>query len=406
MSSAPAILGGEPSFPKKIPITNPVLPSSADLIEGLDQILQSGIVTNGPFTRAFEQAVADQLNVKHAVAVSSATSGLMIAYRCLGLRGEVVVPSFTFMATISALIWAGVTPVFADVDLQTGNLDPSAAEAAITPGTSAIVAVHNSGNPADIAELEAVATRHNLALIFDAAHGLGSLWEGQTIGAQGDVQVFSLTPTKLVVAGEGGMVTTNDDQLAARLRIAREYGNRGDYNSEFAGINARLPEFSALLGHHSLRQLGPAVSRRNEIAALYRQRLGQLPGIDFQLVREGNRSSYKDFSITIDATAFGLTRDELQRVLEAENVDTRTYYDPPAHRQIAYKEYGSPKRELKNTDRLSARILNLPIWSRMDEEIASRICLAIENAHELSPQIRHRLRVSVRDASYGEAADR
>ncbi len=392
MSAAPAILGGEPLFPKKVPIANPVLPSTVELREGLDQILQSGIVTNGPFTHAFEQAVAEQLNVKHAVAVSSATSGLMIAYRCLGLRGEVVVPSFTFMATVSAMIWAGLTPVFADVDLQTGNLDPSAAEAAITPETSAIVAIHNSGNPADIAELEAVAARHNLALIFDAAHGLGSLWEGQTIGAQGDVQVFSLTPTKLVVAGEGGMVTTDDDQLAALLRIAREYGNRGDYNSEFAGINARLPEISALLGQHSLGQLESAVLRRNEIADYYRQRLGQLPGIRFQLVREGNRSSYKDFSITVDAATLDLTRDELAAVLAAENIDTRKYYDPPVHRHIAYQAYAPADGSLPTTDLLAGTILNLPIWSHMSESIASDICLAIERAHAFSDAVRARLK--------------
>ena len=394
MSSAPAILGGEPLFPKKIPITNPVLPSSAELLEGLDQILQSGIVTNGPFTRAFEQAVAEQLNVKHAVAVSSATSGLMIAYRCLGLRGEVVVPSFTFMATVSALVWAGVTPVFADVDLQTGNLDASAAEAAITPETSAIVAVHNSGNPADIAELEAVAARHGLPLIFDAAHALGSLWKTEAIGAQGDVQVFSLTPTKLVIAGEGGIVTTNDDELAARLRIAREYGNPGNYDSEFAGVNARLPEISALLGQHSLGQLPAAVTRRNDIADFYRQRLGQLPGIHFQLVRDGNRSSYKDFSIRIDDTAFGLTRNELAAVLAAENIDTRRYYDPPVHRQKAYQAHAPTDRSLPNTDFLASTILNLPMWSHMEESIAADVCLAIENAHAFRDRIAGRLKQS------------
>lgn len=392
MTAAPAILDGQPLFPKKVPIANPVLPSSAQLLEGLDQILQSGIVTNGPFTHAFELAVSEQLNVKHAVAVSSATSGLMITYRCLGLRGQVVVPSFTFMATVSAMIWAGLTPVFADVDLQTGNLDASAAAAAITPQTSAIVAIHNSGNPADIVELEAVAARHDLPLIFDAAHAFGSLWKTEAIGAQGDVQIFSLSPTKLVVAGEGGMVTTNDDQLAARLRIAREYGNRGDYNSEFAGINARLPEFSALLGQHSLGHLDMAVYRRNEIASFYRQRLEQLPGIHFQLVRDGNRSSYKDFSIKVDATAFGLTRNELAAVLAAENIDTRQYFDPPIHRHKAYQAYAPGDGSLPNTDFLAGAILNLPIWSQMSESIVSDICLAIEQAHAFSDAIRARLK--------------
>lgn len=392
MSSAPAILDGEPLFAKRIPIAKPVLPTSPQLLEELDQILESGVVTNGPFTTAFEQAIAEQLNVKHAIAVASATAGLMMVYRSLDLRGEVVVPSFTFMATVSALVWAGLTPVFADVDLQTGNLDPSAAEAAITPETSAIVVVHNSGNPADIAELEAIAARHNLRLIFDAAHALGSSWKGEPVGAQGGANVFSLTPTKLVVAGEGGMITTNDNQLAAKLRIAREYGNPGNYDSEFAGLNGRMPELSALLGQHSLRQLGSAVTCRNEIAAHYRQRLGQLPGIGFQLVRDGNRSSYKDFSITIDAASFGLTRDELAVVLSAENIDTRKYFDPPVHRHKAYQAYAPPPGSLPNTKLLASSILDLPIWSDMTESTASDVCLAIERAHSFREAVREKLK--------------
>jgi dTDP-4-amino-4,6-dideoxygalactose transaminase len=392
MISAPAIMGGEPLFPKKLPIANPVLPSSAELLEGLDQILQTGVVTNGPFTRAFEQAVSEHLNVKHAVAVANGTSGLMMVYRALGLQGEVVVPSFTFMATVSAMVWAGITPVFADVDLQTGNVDPSAAEAAITPETSAIVVVHNSGNPADIAELEAIAARHNLRLIFDSAHALGSSWKGERVGAQGDANVFSLSPTKLVVAGEGGMITTNDDHLAGRLRIAREYGNIGNYDSEFAGLNGRMPEFSALLAHHSLRQLESGVTRRNEIAAHYRQRLGHLPGIGFQLVRDGNRSAYKDFSLTIHDAGFGLTRDELAVVLAAENIETRKYFDPPAHHQKAYRAYAPARGSLPNTKSLASSILNLPIWSDMEESIASEVCFAIERAYAFRDAVREKLK--------------
>ncbi len=219
----------------------------------------------------------------------------------------------------------------------------------------------------------------------------GSLWEGQTIGAQGDIQIFSLTPTKLVVAGEGGMVTTDDDQLAARLRIAREYGNRGDYNSEFAGINARLPEISALLGQHSLGQLESAVIRRNEIADDHRQRLGAVfRGIRFQLVREGNRSSYKDFSITVDATTFGLTRDACRaRRREHRHAKVLRPSGSPPHRD---QVYAPADGSLPTTDLLAGTILNLPIWSHMSESIASDICLAIERAHAFSDAVRARLK--------------
>jgi dTDP-4-amino-4,6-dideoxygalactose transaminase len=396
-----SILGGRPQFAQKVPIAKPVLPSTADLAEGLARILETGIVTNGPFTRAFEESVAEHLKVKHALAVSSCTTGLMIAYRALDLEGEVIVPSFTFMATVSSLVWAGLRPVFADINYETGNLDPAAAAAAITPRTSAIVAVHNSGNPADIVELQDLAERNNLALIFDAAQGFGSLHKGEAVGGQGEAQVFSLTPTKLVVAGEGGVIATNDDQIAARVRILREYGNPGDYNTRVAGVNGRMPEFSALMGTCSLLKLADAVSRRNLLAMLYRERLGKVPGISFQLVRDGNRSSYKDFSIIVSEDAFGLTRDELATVLQAENIDTRNYYDPPVHRQIAYRKYAFANAKLENTDRLSARIISLPIWSHMDDGVVSGICETIEKAHELSSHTSERLRVSVGQQSTG-----
>ena len=176
------------------------------------------------------------------------------------------------------------------------------------------------------------------------------------------------------------------------LRIARDYGNIGDYDSEFAGLNGRMPEFSALLGHHSLRQLESAVTRRNEIAAYYRERLGQLPGMSVQLVGSGNRCSFKDFSVTVDAAVFGLTRDELAVVLGAENIDTRKYFDPPAHQQKAYRAYAPAEPSLPNTKRLAARILNLPIWSHMEESTAAGVCLAIERAYEFREVIRAKLK--------------
>src|SRR6185503_10911431 len=153
---------------------------------------------------------------------------------------------------------------------------------------------------ADIDALEAVARSHSVRLIFDAAHGFGALYQGRPVGPQGDAHVYSLSPTKLVIAGEGGIVATDNDELAERIRIGREYGNSGSYDSAFAGINARMPEFNALMGLESLKNLERAARRRNEVTAIYRREMGELPGIGFQEVRTGNRNSYKDFSITID----------------------------------------------------------------------------------------------------------
>lgn len=390
MTSLPAILGGKPVFTSRIHIVRPVLPDFSELAEDVHRILLSGMVTKGKYLEEFENTVASHLNVKHVVAVSSCTSGLMLTYRGLNLTGDVVVPSFTFMATISALVWSGLRPVFADVDPITTNLDPESTEKSITSNTSAIVAVHNFGNPAQIDALFEIAKKYSIFLIFDAAHGFGARYQGEPVGRQGHAQIFSLSPTKLLITGEGGLVATNDDKLAEQVRCGREYGNNGNYDSAFAGLNARMPEFNALLGLRSLERLENAAQTRNESAALYRQLLAHLPGISFQGVSPGNRNSYKDFSMVIDPKAFGLSRDILAQALEAEQIDTRKYYQPPAHRQHAYRRYYL-ENPLPNTEWLSNHSLSLPIWSNMDSEIITDICSAINRIYDNKQAIHHKL---------------
>ncbi|HZZ26609.1 MAG TPA: DegT/DnrJ/EryC1/StrS family aminotransferase [Pirellulales bacterium] len=390
-TNLPAILGGQPAFEQLVPIVRPTLPPFSELSTELAEIVTSGMVTRGRHLRAFEEAAAEHLRVKHAVAVSSCTTGLMLTYQGLGLTGDIIVPSFTFMATISAAVWAGLRPVMVDVERHTHNIDPAAIEQAITPATRAIVAVHNFGNPADIAALEQIAKRRNLKLVFDAAHGFGARFQGVPVGPQGDAHVYSLSPTKLVVAGEGGIVATNSDELAEKIRCGREYGMGKAYDSLFAGINARMSEFHACLGRHSLVLLEKHASRRQEIVALFRRELGRLPGIGFQEVLPGNRCSYKDFSLTVDSAAFGLSRDGLAKALTAENIDTRKYYDPPAHRQTAYRQFAPPAGQLKVTDLLAASCLSLPLWSHLTDEIALQICRACQRIHDAAEDVKTHL---------------
>jgi len=363
-----------------------VLPHFNDLEAELRGILSSGMVTKGRHLWEFEEAVGSHLGVRHAVAVSSCTVGLMLVYKALGLTGDVVVPSFTFMATVSALVWAGARPVFADVDPETTNLDPVAAEAAITEQTCAIVAVHNFGNPAAIDELDRLAKRRGIPLVFDAAHGFGARYQGVPVGKQGKAHVYSLSPTKLLIAGEGGIVATDDDALAGQIRIGREYGNSGSYDSAFAGLNGRLAEFNALLGLRSLDQLEAAAQRRNEVAALYQRELGEVPGIGFQAVRAGDRCSYKDFSVVVDEGVLGISRDTVADALAAENIDTRKYYDPPVHRQMPYKHFPSAD-SLAATEHLSRNSLSLPLWSDMDDTTALRICEAVSRIARAASEV-------------------
>lgn len=391
MQRRPAVAGGSPIFEDLVRVARPTLPDFGALAPEMRDVLASGWLSKGRHLRAFEEALAAHLGVRHAVAVSSGTTGLMLTYRALGFEGEVVVPSFTFMATVSALVWAGARPVFADADAATANLDPGAAEAVITGRTSAIVAVHNHGNPADVGGLSALARRRGLRLVFDAAHALGSLHEGAPLGPQGEAHIFSLSFTKLLVAGEGGVVATDDAELAERVRCGREYGNAGDYDSAFAGLNGRMGELAALLALRGLPALEAGARHRNRLAVLYREGLGGLPGVGFQRVRERDRSSYKDFSITVEAGAFGLTRDELAAALAAENVETRKYYDPPAHRQTAYRKFAPADEELPNTAWLSRASLSLPIWSDMEPAVVSGVCAAVRRAHEFAPDVREAL---------------
>ncbi len=382
MNNQPAILGNTPIFEAKVNIVRPQLPSMDEMQEGVRSIMETGMVTKGKFLREFEEAIAEHLGVKHAVALSSCTTGLMLTYQGLGLKGDVVVPSFTFMASVSSLVWAGLRPVFADVDAGTTNLSPAAAEAAITPNTSAIVAVHNFGNPAEIEALQAVADRHGLKLVFDAAHGFGARYRGTPVGGQGNANSFSLSPTKLLIAGEGGIVSTNDDALADHLRKGREYGNDGNYDSAFPGINARMPEFNALLGLKSLQGLEGAAERRNATVAIYQREMSKLPGIEFQRVHPEDRNSYREFSILLDADAFGLSRDHLAQALAAENIDTRKYYDPPVHRQTAYRHFAPDESLLPNTVLLAENSLSFPLWSNLEEETALGICQAVARVHQ------------------------
>lgn len=387
MSDLPAVLGGKPAFPSRIGIVKPVLPPNDSLDAAVADILSTGMATKGKYLAAFEDELAKHLGVRHAVAVSSCTSGLMLVYRGLGLTGDAVVPSFTFMATVSALCWAGARPVFADVDGESTNLDPASAERAFTKTTSALVAVHNFGSPADLRALNALAARKGVPLIVDAAHGFGTLYDGKPVGGQAAAHVFSLSPTKLLIAGEGGVVATNDDKLAERVRIGREYGNDGKYDSLFAGLNARMPEFNAAMGKASLKQLEQAAKHRNNIVSVYRERLKAVPGLGFQSVLPSCRSSYKDLSITIDRKAFGLDRDAVAEALGAENVDTRKYYDPPVHKHAAYRQYAPAEGSLPVTDRLAATSLSLPVWSDMPEDLAARIAGAVERIHRHASKI-------------------
>lgn len=386
--SKPAILGGKALFENRLRLVVPDLPTADELTPGVKQMFKTGSLTKGTFLTRFEAAVSSHSGARHALAVSSCTSGLILSERALELSGEVILPSFTFLASTLGCAWNKTIPVFVDVDPDEWTVDPSAVEAAITPKTSAVLATHLFGNPCKVDELERLASRHGLKLIFDAAHGFGSLYHGRPLGSYGDLEVFSTSPTKLLVTGEGGIITTNNERLVERIEHLREYGNDGSYNLVDAGLNARMPEFSALLGLASLARLEAVVDRRSRVALEIRKGLGDVGGIKWQSVHPENRSSIKDLTVLIDERRFGLTRDILALALDAEGVETRKYYSPPCHQQSYWKGSSRISGQLRVTEHLAASALTIPLYGTMTESEVERLVTAIVRIHESSVAIR------------------
>ncbi len=385
MSRVPAILGGNPTFTDGLAFARPTIEDARAVSRSIDEVIESGRLTNGSVVAELEDRTAGAFEVEHCVAVSSCTAGLMLVVQALDVDRQGLLPSFTFSATAHALRWNAVPLQFADCDPHTWTLRSE--DVSGNPGL--IIGVHVSGVPADVAGLETAAADAGAFLIFDAAHGAGSsvTVDGvkRPLGGFGLAEVFSLTPTKVMSSAEGGLITTNDASLAQHLRTARDYGNPGDYDTRFAGLNARLSELHAAMALASLNHLEARVAHRNEVATRYREVLGILPGIGFQEVPTGARSSYKDFTILLDAEAFGASRDAVVAALGAEGIQTRKYYSPPVHRQRAYADVESA--DLPVTDRLAGQVISLPIWSHLPLEAVDGVGEAFEKIQAQATEI-------------------
>jgi dTDP-4-amino-4,6-dideoxygalactose transaminase len=369
-------------FPDGLPLARPTIADPVGVARRIEEIISSEVLTNGPTVRELEERAASYLGVRHCVAVSSCTTGLMLVLRAAEISGDVIVPSFTFAATAHAVAWNGLRPVFADVDPHTLTLSPEAAERAIRVRVSAILATHVYGTPCDVEGLADVAGRNGIALFYDAAHGFGSQRDGRMVGGFGSAEVFSMTPTKTLIAGEGGIIATNDDLLAERCRIGRNYGNPGDYDCRFVGLNARMSELHAALALASFEDLEERIAVRGKLAARYREVLAEIPGVEFPVVRDEDRSTYKDLSILVDEESFGMSADQVGEALTAEGIETRRYYSPPVHRMRAYR--ASTVADLPNTDRASRAALCLPLSTDMTDAHIDRVGEAIRRIHSHS----------------------
>ncbi|HIJ10531.1 TPA: DegT/DnrJ/EryC1/StrS family aminotransferase [Candidatus Woesearchaeota archaeon] len=319
----------------------------------------------------------------NSLAFSNGTIALILALRGLNLSGEIIVPSFTFAASVHAIKWAGCTPVFVDIDEETFNIDPHKVTNAITSETSAILAVHVFGNPCDITELQKVANEHNLKLVFDAAHAFGSNYQGYPIGQFGDVEMFSTHATKTLITAEGGVLSTRNNQLLEYLKRARNFGFSDDNEDTLMdGTNAKMSELHALVGLDSLAHVNDSFEKKQAIVAHYRNALKNIRGITLQKVHAGNTSAYLFFSILVGSN-FPLTRDQLFEELAANDIQTRKYFFPPVHKHSSYQEFNHP--ELPVTERVSSQILCLPSHTNMSSEDVEKVCEVITEVSESFP---------------------
>lgn len=388
-----AALGGEPAFKAPVHVGRPNIGNRERLVQRLNGILDSRWLTNGgPCVQEFEQRLAERLGVRHCVAVCNATVGLEIAIRALGLSGEVIVPSFTFVATAHALQWLGIKPVFCDVLRETHTLDPQAVERLITPATTGIIGVHLWGTPCDIEALSEIARRRSVRLLFDAAHAVGCSHAGRMIGGFGEAEVFSFHATKFVNCFEGGAVTTNSDATAQRLRLMQNFGFSGYDQVDCVGTNGKMSEISAAMGLTSLESMDQIVRHNGELLEAYRRELEGVAGLRLLAHPHGERRNFQYVIVEVDAGAFGISRDQLVKALHAENLLARRYFYPGCHRMEPYRTLDpTAGRSLPVTEWLCDRVMALPTGTTIAGDDVAKIGSIIRTAAQGAAEIRERL---------------
>lgn len=380
----PAVLGGPVSFPEGLPFVQPSMPPLDEVVRRLRPGYDTGRVTDGPLVRQLEEAASERLDVPEVVAVSSCTVGLMLVLRALGPQGPVALPGFTFAATAHAVDWNGRALKFVECDERTFQADTADLRRKLA-GAGALIVTHVFGAPCDPTSVEAAAAEAGLPALFDSAHAFGATHRGRPVGSFGTAEVFSLTPTKPLVAGEGGLVATRDAALARAVRVGRNYGNPGNYDSEVSGLNGRLSELHAAVALASLERFDEDLATRRRLAQRYRSGVAAVPGLSVQEVATSDESTWKDFTVRVDAGVYGLGAAELRTALTAEGVDTRRYFFPPVHLHTTYRDrYGC---RLPVTESVAGSVLSLPIWPALEPARLDRVVEILAAVHEHAEEI-------------------
>ena len=385
-----AVLGGEPAFAEPLHVGRPNIGDRGAILRGIEEALDTRWLSNGGAKlEAFEARLSERLDGLHCVATCNGTLALQIALRALGVAGEVVLPSLTFVATAHAVAWERLTPVFADVEPGTLCMGPEQAAAKLGPDTGALLGVHLWGRCADVGGLERLGREQGVPLIFDAAHTLGSVREGRPLSGYGDAAILSFHATKIANTFEGGAIVTRSAELAQRAATMRNFGFVDEDEVVGIGTNAKLSEVGAAMGLASLASLDDflAVSRRNYAA--YGAALRDIPGVRLLAFEPPESANCHHVTIDVDADAAGLDRDDLRATLVAENVLARRYFHPGCHRTAPYADDSPPA--LPVTERVLGRCLSLPTGTSVASADIELVGEIVRHAVDGSDAVRRRL---------------
>lgn len=356
-----AINGAPPAFDEPLHVGRPNIGDQKAFLRKAESILESRWLTNnGALVQELEQRIAEMHGVAHCVAMCNGTIALEIAIRALGMEGEVIVPSYTFIATAHALWWQGITPVFADIDPDTHNLDPASVRRMVTPRTSGIIGVHLWGRPAPIDALQAIADDHGLSLMFDAAHAFGASSGGRRIGGFGDCEVLSFHATKVFNTFEGGAVLTNDAALAETMRLMRNFGFAGFDNVIHPGTNGKMPEINAAMGLVNLDSLDDFIASNKARYDDYAREVGRIEGLRLLEYDDRDAPNFQYVVIEVEP-GFPVRRDRIVEALQAENILARRYFWPGCHRMKPYRDlFPHAGLLLPGTEQVADRVVVMP----------------------------------------------
>ena len=360
-----------------IPIAKPLI--GDEEINAVIEVLKSGMLAHGKEVEAFEREFAGYLGAKHGIAVTNGTAALDVALKALkiGPGDEVITSPFTFIASANSILFQGAKPVFADIDPKTFNLDPNEVLERINEKTKAIIVVHLYGQPADMKAFSEIAEDHKLYLVEDCAQAHGAEFDGRKVGTFGDIAAFSFYPTKNMTTGEGGMVVTNDDELAEKARLIRNHGQTKKYLHEELGYNLRMTNIAAAIGRVQLRKLDEWNEKRIENAKLLTDGIKRIGGLTPPYVDPRVKHVFHQYVIRVE-DEFPMSRDELAQKLREKGVGTGIHYPMPVHHQPFYQKLGYPEEICQNAVEASKRVLSLPVHPSVSREDVEYILQTLE----------------------------